>query len=195
MGRPSFTPTDEQRSQVSAWVEESVSIEEMARRIGITSKTFRKTFAAELSGRSVETSVKTEVLPPVPTFQPTAEHRQSVLIMAGAHGDEDRMARALGITVAQLKQYFADELRDGPAHGWRKLAEAAYNGTVAGSAAHLKIWSILNMQETKAVELQPAANEMRGKKEQARDAAQSAARAGGRFAPPPAPKLVVDNSA
>lgn len=171
MGRPAFEPSDEQRANVRLWVQGKVSIQEMARRLELTPKTFRKHFATELGLGPVETVItETVAVPGGPgrreAFKPTTEQRQSVLIMAGAHGDYDRMARALGISVDLLLEHFAKELEDGDAVGWRKLAEAAYYGMLAGSASHLKVWSILNMQQAKedATVAQPAALGMLGKK-------------------------------
>jgi transposase-like protein len=197
MGRPSFLPSQEQRDQVSAWLQERVSIEEMARRIGVTSKTFRKSFAAQLPQKSGET-VKTESAPAPPPYQPSPEERRVVLIMAAVHGPEDEIARALGISVEQLNASFAKELSDGPAIGYREGVESLYDQMKARNTTATKAWLILcaqadRMAQPKGIESQPASNGLKGKKEQAAEAAQNAVSAGSRFAPLAPPKLVVNN--
>lgn len=196
MGRPAFEPTAEQRRLVVEWLQAFVPIEEMARRIGVTSKTLRKGFAAELGKNSVEK----EEVPKPPAFQPTEEQRRAVLIMAAAHGPEEEMARAIGVTVDMLLVYFAKELRDGPAMGYREGVESLFDQMRARNTAATKAWLILNMQgdriaSAKTTEMQPAANAMKGKKQQAHDAAVAAVGSGGLFAPPTPPKLVVNNDA
>lgn len=198
MGRPAFEPSDEQRTSVEAWVQADVPIEEMARRIGITSKTFRKAFAGLLGKKPGET-VNTEAAPKAPPFQPTDEQRRAVLIMAAAHGPEEEIARAIGVSVDMLNAHFAKELCDGPSIGYRDGVESLYNSMKAGNVAATKAWLILNMQgdriaAPKAAEIQPAANAMKGKKEQADENARAAAASGGVFAPPSPPKLVVNNA-
>ncbi|HEX4302846.1 MAG TPA: hypothetical protein VHZ78_08630 [Rhizomicrobium sp.] len=194
MGRPSFSPSPEQCSQVVAWIQVPVAIEEMARRIGVTSKTFRKAFAPQLAAKSGET-VNTEPKPP--PYQPTPDERLAVRIMAATHGAEEDIASSIGITVDQLNASFAKELQDGPAFGYREGVESLFNSMKAGNVTAAKAWLILNMQgdrtTAKAVEMQPASNGLRGKKEQASAAAHEAVRGGGRFAPPAPPKLIVNN--
>lgn len=196
MGRPAFEPTDEQRQSVEQWIQVPVSIEEMARRVGCTSKTFRKAFAAELGKNSVET----ERAPKAPPFQATDDQKRAVLIMAAAHGPEEEIACALGITVDLLQQHFVRELRDGPSIGYREGVESLFNQMKAGNTAATKAWLILNMQgdrmaRTKVIPApeQPAANGLKGKKQQADEAARGVVAGGGLFAPPTAPKLVVNN--
>lgn len=57
-GRPSFTPTDEQRRMVRSMAAYGVHQEDIARVIGINSTTLRKYFFAEIDTAAVEANAK-----------------------------------------------------------------------------------------------------------------------------------------
>lgn len=58
MGRPPFKPTDDQREQVEAYVSYGATHEEIAELIGVTPKTLRAHFRAELDRGSLKANMK-----------------------------------------------------------------------------------------------------------------------------------------
>lgn len=180
MGRPAFDPTAEQRAEVAKWKEARVSIEEMARRIGKTPKTFRKAFAAEL-GLSPVQSVNTqsgeqELLPPPPrepAFIPSLEQRTRVTILAGARISPEEIARKMEMTVDMLKEHFGQELINGPAVCKSDIIEATFFAGKGGNVAAQKVYLAFNAQpEPDGEQARPLPPE--GKKEQRRIAAETA---------------------
>lgn len=169
MARPSFKPTDPQRSQVAEWVKAKVSIEEMARRLELAPKTFRKHFAAEL-GISPRDRVNTEqqtVLPPrSDAFRPTSEQRDVALILAGAQLSLPEIARKMGMDVEVLKEHFASELVEGPVKCKADILQAMFYAGKGGNVAAAKVYLVFNGQsapDDKPSE-QPAALGLLGKK-------------------------------
>lgn len=179
MGRPSFAPTDEQRANVRQWVEAKVSIEEMARRLELAPKTFRKHFAAEL-GLSQPDRVITEQKPPpvrADAFRPTAEMREVALILAGAQLSRTEIARKMGIAVEVLEEHFADELALGPAKCKADILQSMFHAGKGGNVAAAKVYLVFNGQgapEEKPEGEQPAALGLLGKKAAATVGAQNA---------------------
>lgn len=176
MGRPSFSPSTEQREQVEAWVKAKVSIEEMARRLSLAPKTFRKHFAAELGLISVETvNTALEIARPrTAVFRPTDEQREMAMILAGAQLSRPEIARKLGLTVEVLEEHFADELEKGPVKCKSDILAAMFYAGKGGNVAAAKVYLLFNGQGTPTDEVQPAANGLKGKKESASIAARSA---------------------
>lgn len=177
MGRPSFKPSDEQRAEVERWVKAKVNIEEMARRMELAPKTFRKHFAAELGLIPVETvnTVLAAARPRTEVYRPTDEQREMALILAGAQLSHNEIARKLDITVAVLEEHFADELERGPIKCKSDILITMYNAGKGGNVAAAKVFLLFNGQGAPdtAIE-QPARIGLTGKKEAAAIAARSA---------------------
>jgi AraC-like DNA-binding protein len=172
MGRPSKQPTDEQRALVRQLVEAKVSIEEMARRLELAPKTFRKHFAAEL-GLSPPDRVITEQKPPTPradAFRPTTEQREVALILAGAQLSRAEIARKMGLAVEVLEEHFAEELAQGPVKCKADILQAMFHAGKGGNVAAAKVYLVFNGQgapDEKPEGEQPAAIGLLGKKAQA----------------------------
>lgn len=177
MGRPSFKPTDEQRAQVNQWVKARVAIEEMARRLELAPKTFRKHFAAELGLTPVET-VKTQSAQPTRAeYRPSEDERMSAFLLAGfgiAHSEIARLLTAGDVDV--LKEHFADELKSGPIklkdHALKDLYFQMRGGSVGATKAVITL--IAAGEAAPDPDQQPAAQGLLGKKEQAKLAARGA---------------------
>lgn len=168
MARPSFKPTDQQRAQVVEWVKAKVSIEEMARRLVLAPKTFRKHFAAEL-GISPSDRVNTEqqtVLPQrADAFRPTSEQRDVALILAGAQLSLPEIARKMGLDVEVLKEHFAAELVEGPVKCKADILQAMFYAGKGGNVAAAKVYLVFNGQSQPEEQVeQPAALGLIGKK-------------------------------
>jgi AraC-like DNA-binding protein len=167
MGRPSFVPTPQQRAQVEAWVKAEVSIEEMARRLELAPKTFRKHFAAEL-GISPPDRVITELPMPaqrVEAFRPNDAQREMALILAGARWPYDDIALEIGVSIDVLEEHFAKELRDGPVKFPAPVIRSMWHAAQGGNATAAKICLIMNGAGTdKGAPQQPAAEGLKGKK-------------------------------
>lgn len=177
MGRPSFKPSDDQIAQVTGWVKSKVSIEEMARRLKLAPKTFRKHFAAELGLISVET-VNTGLAsarPREPAFKANDNQREMVLILAGARWPREDIALNIGVTVEVLEEHFADDLRDGPVKFPAPVIQSMWHAARGGNATAAKICLIMNGAGMQKSDQQPSREGLRGKKEQATIAAQRAA--------------------
>lgn len=177
MARPSFTPSEQQRAQVEGWVKAKVSIEEMARRLKLAPKTFRKHFAVELglvSAETVITALET-ARPRTATFRPTDEQREMAMILAGAQLSRPEIARKLNLTVEVLEEHFADELEKGPIKCKSDILAAMFYAGKGGNVAAAKVYLVFNGQGTPDGEQQqPAAIGLKGKKEAATLAARSA---------------------
>lgn len=122
MGRPSFSPTADQRQEVAILFQTRVALEEIARRLGITKKTLCKHFAAEL-GRATATPHREKtsrrvitrcciVRSPVgrPVFQATAVHRRRVEVLVAAGFAQPAIAAALDVALKTLRKHFRSEL-------------------------------------------------------------------------------------
>jgi predicted ArsR family transcriptional regulator len=181
MGRPSFDPSEQQRAQVEAWVKAKVSIEEMARRMKLAAKTFRKHFAQELGLIPVETVITAleTARPRTSVFRPTDEQREMALILAGAQLSHPEIARKLGLPVEVLQEHFAEELEKGPIKCKSDILAAMFYAGKGGNVAAAKVYLLFNGQEPSGGPDQPAAAGLKGKKEVAAIAAQSAERGTG----------------
>lgn len=104
------------------------------------------------------------------------------------------IARALGIDVRTLEKHFGEELENGHANRRRDLIEWMFEAAEKGNASiqkHLdQIGRAAGAAENVAGRATAPKPEKLGKKEEQQAAA---GRVGGKFAPPPAPKLVVNN--
>jgi len=189
MGRPAKAITPEQRAQVEAWVKARVPIEAMARRIGFAPKTFRKHFAAELglTVDQVEQSMPpgTVVVDPprALAFRPTDEHREMVLILAGANFSREEIARKAGVTIEVLEEHFAAELVDGPVKCNADVIRSLFYAAKGGNVSAQRTWLLISGRPTEGEgagknkndpQRQPAAQGLQGKKASADLAAQTA---------------------
>ena len=80
---------------------------------------------------------------PRPRFEPTAEHRKAVEIMAAYGMPEDQIASAIGprgISPKTLRKYFRRELLVGVTKANAKVAETAYQMAVSGKYPALTIF-------------------------------------------------------
>lgn len=176
MGRPSFQPSDEQRAEVGRCVKAKVNIEEMARRMSVTPKTFRKHFASELGIIPVETVITAlaSARPRTEVFRPTDEQREMALILAGAQLSHAEIARKLSLSIEVLQEHFADELEKGPVKCKSDILAAMFFAGKGGNVAAAKVYLLFNGQADPASEQQPAKMALTGKKEAATIAARTA---------------------
>jgi AcrR family transcriptional regulator len=175
MGRPSFEPTTEQREQVTVLAQARVSLEEIARRIGVTKKTLRKHFASEIGVATPAPSerVKTpERVNTPPPFQSTPEQREVVEILAAARIGTAEIASRLGIAEAVLTEHFKDELAAGPSKRNAEVILATYRSAVGGNVSAQRLWQALI--GTGAPAQKPDKPTLAGKKIEAMTAAQNA---------------------
>lgn len=170
MGRPSYEPSAEQREQVRKWKQAKVSIEEMARRVELAPKTFRKHFAAEL-GLLPTGAVNTELVAAKQQkgggFRPTDEQRESALILAGARWPYQDIANYLRLdSVDVLEEHFADELAQGPVKFPAEVIKASWFAARAGNQTAAKICLIMSGTgpADPGAKQQPAAEGLKGKK-------------------------------
>ena len=127
-----------------------------------------------------------------PQYRPSLEERQTVEEMKFVGESDSTIARALGIDPDTLRKHFADEIADGHAQRRKEviglLFRSARDGNVAAQKKLEEMGRVTAAAEAvKAREPKPV---KMGKKEEQKMAAQNV---GGKFAPPAAPKLVVDN--
>ena len=177
MGRPSFQPSDDQRAQVEQWIKDRISIVEMARRLDLAPKTFRKHFADELGLISAET-VNTQLASTRPRvedqFRPTDEQREMALILAGAHWPHEDIALDLGVTIEELQTHFARELREGPVKFPAPVIRSMWHSAQGGNATAAKICLVMNAGSSGQANQQPSREGLKGKKEMAAIGARTA---------------------
>lgn len=124
-----------------------------------------------------------------PEFQPTAAQRKRVAILAAGGMAHEQIAAALRISRTTLLKHFDEELTKGAADRKAEVLDALFRAAKKGNVAAQK--AFLQRAEGIAPTGKSAAL---GKKAQAEAAAQEAAAPGGKYAPPAAPKLVVNNA-
>lgn len=124
-----------------------------------------------------------------PEFNPSDAQRKRVSILAAGGMAHEQIAAAIGISRTTLLKHFDGELTKGAADRKAEVLDALFKAAKKGNVAAQKAF------------LQRADGEVKsgrtghlGKKEQAAAAAEEASQPGNKFAPPPAPKLVVNNS-
>lgn len=176
MGRPSFKPSDDQRVEVERWVKAKVNIEEMARRMKLAPKTFRKHFAAELGLIPAETvnTALAAARPRTEVYRPTDEQREMALILAGARWPYEDIALELGVSEEVLQEHYAKELRDGPVKFPAPVIRSMWHAAQGGNATAAKICLIMNGAGAPNAGQQPAREGLKGKKEAAVIAARNA---------------------
>lgn len=177
MARPSFKPSDAQRAEVERLVKAKLPIEEMARRLNLAPKTFRKHFAAELGLIPVETVI-TGLAGARPRtaggFRPTDEQREMALILAGAQLSHPEIARKLGVSIEVLQEHFADELEKGPVKCKSDILAAMFYAGKGGNVAAAKVYLVFNGQGDPGPADQPTPIGLKGKKEAAAIASRGA---------------------
>jgi hypothetical protein len=133
-----------------------------------------------------------------PPYRPTIEARQTVEEMKFCGESENTIARALGIDVDTMRKHFADELQDGHAQRRKEIIGMLFASARSGNVSAQKHLDGLG----RAAGAQDAINRRGekqvkpaklGKKEEQQAAARAVASGTSKFAPPSAPKLVVDN--
>ncbi|HLY04256.1 MAG TPA: hypothetical protein VKR31_00765 [Rhizomicrobium sp.] len=171
MGRPSFSPTPEQRAQVAALSKARVAVEEIARRLDLAPKTLRKHFAVELGLVQAETVITREFT----RFVATEEQKEVVTILAGGRFSRPEIARKIGVSVEVLQEHFAKQLEDGPVKCRSDAVQAIYHAMRGGNMTAAKLWLIISSQgDDDQPGEQPAAAGLRGKKQQQAIAAKTA---------------------
>lgn len=131
-------------------------------------------------------------------FAPEAYERVEVLAAGGMSQEE--IAAALRISVPTLTKYFGKELQEAVARrraeALQLLAASARKGNVGAQKAWLQrldqqgAAKAMRDRERTPQRIEPAV----GKKEARQQAASKIASAGSKYAPPPAPRLAVDNT-
>jgi ParB-like chromosome segregation protein Spo0J len=124
-----------------------------------------------------------------------AEVYEKVEVLAAGDLTQEEIADALGLSAPTLRKYFRPELDRGL--GRQKAEQLALLAAAArrGSVAAIKAWGVeLDKQRSDQAlktRADPKTNAVRkGRKEERQDAADRVVLEGGKFAPPPAPRLV-----
>lgn len=89
------------------------------------------------------------------TFQPTAEQRSQVEVLAGFGLPQAQIAVLLGCDPKTLRKHFERELEVGDAKATAKIAQTLFNKAVSGDTASLIFWMKVRAgwRETARVEL------------------------------------------
>lgn len=124
-GRPGYKPTDEQRALVASLVTDGTALQAIAERIGVSPKTLRKHFSAELGMPRREAQAPLleqhdagQQPAPIgrPAFEPTMQQREDVRLCKCDDWSDDQIAQHLGLSRTTLLKYFAEELDYGVRH-------------------------------------------------------------------------------
>jgi predicted RNA-binding Zn ribbon-like protein len=130
-----------------------------------------------------------------PEFRPTPRIRQKVEQLIGCGMSQDAVARAIGISTPTLVKHFAEELANGVATKRSEIIGMLFKSAKSGNVTAQKKLEEMNRLAAAAEAMaglpeQPPKAEPMGKKAQTLAAAE---RVEPTFAPPSAPKLVVNN--
>lgn len=129
-----------------------------------------------------------------PAFKPTAANRRKVEELVSCGVSQDDCARALGITKPTLVKHFEEELANGVARKRAEVIAMLYKQARKGNATCIKkleeMSRVAGAAEAVGGRAKTPKEPTPGKKEQQQAAA---GRVAGKYAPPAAPKLVVDN--
>jgi hypothetical protein len=182
-GRPAREPTAAEREKVKEYKASGASQRVTAAALGRSVPSLRKYFAAELG---LERKGPRE-----PPFKITAQMRDDVALMAAFKEPRGVIAKAIGVSVEDLEEFFADDLQTGAARV--RLETLRKVKTLADLGA---IGAVNKMAAMTAPAPEPAAADApgapTGKKAEAAARAAAAAQAGGKFAPRrPPPRLAV----
>lgn len=131
-----------------------------------------------------------------PQFKVTAAHRRSVEQLVAIGESHDSIARAIGCDDDTLRKHFAAELATGLSKRRKEVVDKLFAMAREGNVSAAKRLEEMT-RIAAAAEQYPASTvpkpERLGKKETALSDARQAAEAGGKYAPPAPPKLVVNN--
>lgn len=183
-GRPSREPTKDEREKVEQLAGNSAPVADIARALKRSIPNLRKYFRKELISGKKSAAPKT-ALP----FKVTKVHREKVVRYIGARMSPQDVAYVLDCTVEQLEEHFAEEIKRGGAKYRAKVIDnldAQMEEGLVGATNRLEAMTAI--PEGAAA---PGAH--LGKKAAADAVARAAAGGGNRFAPPAAPKLIVNN--
>lgn len=127
-----------------------------------------------------------------PAFKATAATRRKVEELVSCGMSQDDVARALGISRPTLAKHFEDELSNGTAKKRAEIIGMLYKAAKRGNVtAQRKLEEMSRVAgAAEAVKGRETKEPEPGKKEQEKIAADQVT---GKFAPPAAPKLVVNN--
>lgn len=133
-----------------------------------------------------------------PPFKPTAKQRKDVTLYVAGGMSEPAIAAEIGICQNTLRKHFPDEIDAGHqrelAANLRRLRKAADKGNVTAMKhldAKFGLIAAKVAVDRRGEPAAPARQAKLGKKEERQAAAE---RVGSKYAPPAAPKLVVDNN-
>jgi hypothetical protein len=187
-GRKSWEPTDAQRRQVLAWVEEKRPVARMAKALKITEPTLRKYFPKELI--SEKKSADAAAFP----YKIEKRHRDQVVFYIGTAMSVAEVADAMDCTAVQLEKEFEREIRIGKAKAKAFLRDTLKDEIDDGGKG--KITAAKRLLEMTEVpdNAQVTSPGYVSKKKTADANAAAAAKAGSKFAPPTGPRMVVDNT-
>lgn len=189
-----------------ALVEADRPIAEIAIALSISEPTLRSHYGAELAAQrpqitfpfaEPETPKRRPARPRAgrPEHVPTEETREQVSILLAGGLAAWQIAVAIGISEPTLRERYAEELASGRARMTAKVVLAMYSNAVEGKnvaaqKAFLTLGATPPPAEGAEQPAEPLAESI-GKKAAAQIAAHGAA--SGAFAPPPPPRLVVNN--
>ena len=122
----------------------------------------------------------------------TAAKRAKVEKLVACGMSQDDIARALGITAPTLRKHFEEELAIGVAKKRGEVIELLFKQAKSGNVAAIKKLEEMTRAASadESVKGRTPTTPSPGKKEQQQAAAE---RVSGKFAPPSAPQLVVNN--
>lgn len=128
-------------------------------------------------------------------FRPSIEQRQAVEEMKFCGEPEVVIARAIGIDVDTLRKHFADELAGGHAQRRKEVIGMLFKEARGGNVSAMRKLEELGRppgdQDGSAARPADAPRQAKlGKKQEQQQAAEQIA---GKYATPPAPRLVVSN--
>ena len=128
-----------------------------------------------------------------PEYEPTVEEREKVRVLKAGGMSNVAICEAMGLNDRTLTKHFNTELERGTAKVKADLLMARYRSAMGGNvSAQTKMLDLVGASAAGAkVKEREARLPKLGKKEQQQAAAENV---GGRFAPPPGPKLVVSNA-
>ena len=184
-GRPSVEPTDDEKQKVKELLSAKAPLADIASMVGHSIPWLRKYFARELkSGKKIEVAAK-------PEFKPRKGDHQKVERYIGCRMSPDQVARVIGCSVEDLQAHFAEQIATGEARTRANIIDALHDQMEEGISA-----STNRLEAMTAIPAEGAAPTAGGvgKKAAAAADAKAAVQGGGRFAPRPAPKVVVDNT-
>ena len=134
----------------------------------------------------------------------TVQMSEKVALLRATGSTEDEIATRVMLDPKTLRKYYSRELDRGATMARQVLVERMWDKAIAGNASAANfVRAEFERGDAKAARealrererpAAPSAPARKGKKEERQDAAANVAQAGGKFAPPPAPRLLVDNT-